>query len=73
MIDYEPLNKIHEEQAILDGMIEGVTGSVRADLSDELPELLYKLIKEHTSEPIVVEEVYDIIYSEAKRLWEDNY
>lgn len=53
-----------------DGHIETFESEVRSALSDELPNLLYNIIREVTSDDHYQDIVYDNIMTEAKKLWE---
>jgi len=53
-----------------DGHIEAFESKARGLLANELPDLLYEVIKEVTSDDHYQDVIYDNIMTELKKVWE---
>ena len=53
-----------------DGHIETFESEVRSALADELPDLLYDIIREVTSDEHYQDAIYDNVMTELKKIWE---
>ena len=54
----------------VDNAIQQLLPDVRSDIANELPDLLWDIIKEHTSDEQLQDILYDELMWTAKKLWE---